>query len=151
MKSDASRGQPLANEDDDLGARVRSAVGLLYRRFRSERPEGTLGDKALDVLTWLHKRGAQTLTELSDQDRVTPASMSQTLNRLTSAGYVIRTRDSLDRRKVFFSTTSEGAAVADAAVTKRNVWLDTHLDALSAEDRRAIARASAILSEIAAS
>src|ERR1700749_4961538 len=61
----------------DLGGQVRSTVGRLYRRFRSERPEGSLGDAALEVLTRLHKAGPQTLTELSELARVSPASMSQ--------------------------------------------------------------------------
>src|SRR5271167_4139619 len=85
-------------EAADLGGQVRAAVGRLYRRFRSERPEGSLGDAALEVLTYLHKRGPQTLTELSEQGRFSPASMSQTVNRLTSAGYAVRTRDTGDRR-----------------------------------------------------
>src|SRR5437588_12669789 len=86
-------------DETDLGGQVRSAVGRLYRRFRSERPEGGLGDAALEVLSRLHKHGPQTLTELSDHDRVSPASMSQTVNRLTSAGYAVRTSDPHDRRK----------------------------------------------------
>ena len=36
-------------DETDLGGQVRSAVGRLYRRFRNERPEGSLGDAALDV------------------------------------------------------------------------------------------------------
>jgi DNA-binding MarR family transcriptional regulator len=34
--------------------------------------------------------------------------MSQTVNRLTSAGYAVRSRDPDDRRKVLFSATEEG-------------------------------------------
>ncbi|WP_432840979.1 MarR family winged helix-turn-helix transcriptional regulator [Dactylosporangium sp. CA-092794] len=128
---------------------MRSAVGRLYRRFRSERPEGGLGDTALDVLVRLHKYGPQTLTQLSDHDHVAPASMSQSVNRLTSAGYAIRTPDPHDRRKVLFSTTPEGAALALATRTQRNAWLDAHLDALSPEDQDAIARACVLLSKIA--
>ncbi|HEY0260347.1 MAG TPA: MarR family transcriptional regulator [Lacisediminihabitans sp.] len=148
MEANASR-QPQGDEELDLGAEVRSAVGRLYRRFRSERADGSLGDTALAVLTWLHKRGPQTLTELSEYGHVAPASMSQTVNRLTSSGYAVRTRDPDDRRKVIFTTTPEGAALATAARTQRNVWLDTQLNALSAADRQAIARASALLGRIA--
>jgi DNA-binding MarR family transcriptional regulator len=97
-----------------LGGQVRSTVGLLYRRFRSERAEGSLGDAALDVLIRLYKTGPQTLTELSEHDHGAPASMSQSVNRLTSAGYAIRTPDPNDRRKVLFSTTPEGAELAAA-------------------------------------
>lgn len=149
MEKDATEEQPAEVEGADLGGQVRSAVGRLYRRFRSERPEGSLGDAALAVLTRLHKHGPQTLTELSEHDRVSPASMSQTVNRLTSAGYAVRTRDPDDRRKVLFSVTAEGDELASATRAQRNAWLDQRLRALSNEDRAVIARAAALLSSIA--
>ena len=149
MEKNATEEQPAEVEGADLGGQVRSAVGRLYRRFRSERPEGSLGDAALAVLTRLHKHGPQSLTELSEHDRVSPASMSQTVNRLTSAGYAVRTRDADDRRKVLFSTTAEGDELASATRAQRNAWLDQRLQALSAEDRAVIARATALLSRIA--
>jgi len=151
MRKDATQGQPADAEEADLGGQLRLAVGRLYRRFRSERPEGSLGDAALEVLTYLRKHGPQTLTELSEIARVSPASMSQTVNRLTSAGYAVRTPDPGDRRKVLFSATAEGNELADAAQAQRNTWLDQRLRALSAEDRAVIARATALLSSIAGS
>ena len=151
MKKNATEEQAAEVEGADLGGQVRSAVGRLYRRFRSERPEGSLGDAALAILTRLHKHGPQTLTELSEHDRVSPASMSQTVNRLTSAGSAVRTRDPDDRRKVLFSTTAEGDELASAARAQRNAWLDQRLQALSAEDRAVIARATALLSRLAGS
>jgi DNA-binding MarR family transcriptional regulator len=149
IEGDATREQAAGAEGADLGSQLRSAIGLLYRRFRSERPEGGLGDTALAVLSRLHKHGPQTLTELSEHDRVSPASMSQTVNRLTSTGYAVRTRDPDDRRKVLFSTTAEGNELASAARAQRNAWLDQRLRAFSAEDRAVIARATALLSSIA--
>ena len=149
MQPDATEGQPAEAEEADLGGQLRSAVGRLYRRFRSERPEGSLGDAALAVLSRLHKRGPQTLTELSEHDRVSPASMSQIVNRLTSAGYAVRTRDPADGRKVLFSATAEGDELAGAARAQRNAWLEDQLRALSAEDRAAIAHATALLSRMA--
>jgi DNA-binding MarR family transcriptional regulator len=136
-------------EEADLGAQLRSAVGRLYRRFRSERPEGSLGDAALEVLTRLHKHGPQTLTELSEHDRVSPASMSQTVNRLTSAGYAVRARDPGDGRKVLFVATAAGDELASATRAQGNAWLDGQLRGLSAEDRAVIARATTLLSGIA--
>jgi DNA-binding MarR family transcriptional regulator len=149
MQEKATEEQLAEAGEADLGGQLRSAVGRLYRRFRSERPEGSLGDAALAVLTRLHKLGPQTLTELSGHDRVSPASMSQTVNRLTSAGYAARTRDPGDGRKVLFSATAEGDELASAARAQRNAWLDEQLRALSAEDRTVIARAAALLSSIA--
>src|SRR6202167_6321016 len=149
MQQNATEEQSAEVAGADLGGQVRSAVGRLYRRFRSERPEGGLGDGALEVLTRLHKHGPQTLTELSEHDRVSPASMSQTVNRLTSAGYAVRTPDPDDRRKVLFRTTTEGDELARATRARRNAWLDQRLHALSAEDRAVIARATALLRSIA--
>jgi DNA-binding MarR family transcriptional regulator len=149
MQKNATQGLPAEAEEDGLGGQLRSAVGRLYRRFRSERPEGSLGDAALEVLTYLHKHGPQTLTELSEIARVSPASMSQTVNRLTSAGYAIRTRDPDDGRKVLFNATAEGDELADATQVQRNAWLDQRMRALSAEDRAVIARATALLRSIA--
>ena len=149
MQEHATEGPPGEPEEADLGGQLRAAVGRLYRRFRSERPEGSLGDAALAVLTRLHKRGPQTLTELSEHDRVSPASMSQTVNRLTAAGYAVRTPDPGDGRKVLFVATAAGDELASATRAQRNAWLDARLRALSAEDRAVVARAAALLSRIA--
>ncbi len=148
MRTEANETE-AALDEAGLGADVRSTVGRLYRRFRSERPEGGLGDAALEVLTRLHKNGPQTLTELSEHDHVAPASMSQSVNRLTSAGYAVRTPAPGDRRKVLLSVTSEGAALVVAARTRRHAWLDARLHALSPADQDAIARACVLLRAIA--
>lgn len=149
METSATGEGPGVLGETGLGGQVRSTVGRLYRRFRSERPDGSLGDTALEVLTRLYKNGPQTLTQLSEHDHVAPASMSQTVNRLTATGYAVRTPDPNDRRKVLFSPTPEGAELAHAARIQRNAWLDAHLQALSPEDQDTIARACALLSNIA--
>jgi DNA-binding MarR family transcriptional regulator len=61
----------------------------------------------------------------------------------------VRTRDPDDRRKVLFSATAAGDELASAARAQRNAWLDEQLRALSAEDRAVVARATALLSDIA--
>lgn len=151
METEAS-GKPVSNtEAADLSGQVRSTVGRLYRRFRSERAEGALGDTALEVLTFLHKNGPHTLTELSEVGQVAPASMSQSVNRLTSAGYAMRAPDPSDRRKVLFSTTPEGAELAVVTRNQRNAWLDTQLQRLSPDDQAIIARACLLFRDIAES
>ena len=149
MDAKATAADPTGFDEAGLGAQLRSSVGRLYRRFRSERAEGSLGDAALEVLTWLHKNGPETLTALSEYARVAPASMSQTVNRLTSARYAIRIPDPNDGRKVLFSATSEGAELALAARAQRNAWLDAQLQALSPEERNTVARACVLLNKIA--
>src|ERR1035437_2026706 len=145
MEREANRGQSGVDIDGGLGGQVRSTVAQLYRRFRRERPEGALGDTALEVLTWLHKHGPHTLTALSEQGRVAPASMSASVNRLTAGGYAVRVSDPNDGRKIIVSTTPEGAELAVATQIQRKAWLDAQLGALSRDDQNAIARACALL------
>jgi DNA-binding MarR family transcriptional regulator len=143
--------EPVAIDEGGLGGALRSTVSRLYRRFRSERPEGSLGDAALEVLTRLQKRGPQTLTELSEHDRVASASMSQSVNRLTTAGYAVRTPDPGDRRRVFLHITPAGAELTLAARGVRNAGLHARLRAVTAEDQATIAQARVLLREIAES
>lgn len=75
--------------------------------------------------------------------------MSQTVNRLTSAGYAVRTSVPGDRRKVLLDTTSDGAVLALAIRTQRNAWLDRQLRSLGPEDQATIARACDLLGIIA--
>ncbi|BDZ47927.1 MarR family transcriptional regulator [Frondihabitans sucicola] len=138
-----------ATEEATLSAQVRATVGRLYRRFRAERPEGALGDKALEVLTFLEKHGPHSLTELSEIGEVAPATMSQSVNRLTSAGYAVRAKDEADRRKVLFRATSAGRDLAAATRLQRDAWLENELSRFSSRDRSVIARACVLLQKVA--
>ena len=89
----SANGGDAAPAPDGLGGQVRTSIGGLYRRFRSERTPGDLGDTAFEVLSVLQKDGPQSLTELSERARVATASMSQSVNRLTAGGYAVRTPD----------------------------------------------------------
>jgi DNA-binding MarR family transcriptional regulator len=133
----------------ELNADIRTAVARLYSRFRSERLPGEIADAALFVLTLLRKHGPLTLTELSDRARVTPASMSQTVNKLTADGYAVRRRDADDGRRVLFFITDPGVVIADASRRHRENWLNARLEALTPAQRRTLAEASQILRDIA--
>jgi DNA-binding MarR family transcriptional regulator len=136
-----------ANAPDlaELRVEITTAVARLYRRFRSERIDGDLGDAAMSILTLLYKEGPQTLKALSDHDRVTPASMSQTVNRLTSAGYAVRESDPQDGRRVLFRTTPAGDALVARDRALRHAWFEAQLRELGEDDRRVLARAARIL------
>lgn len=133
----------------DLGHAVKSAVSRLSSRFRSERPDGDLGDGALEVLALLDRGGPQTLTALSAHHRVTPASMSQTVNRLASVGYAARARDPDDGRRVIIRATPMGKRLSQAARARRNTWIDARLAELTEQERATLGAAADILKRIA--
>jgi DNA-binding MarR family transcriptional regulator len=136
-------------QTSELNADLRAAVGRIYSRMRSERAPGEIGEAGTFVLTLLRKYGPLTLTALSDRARVTPGSMSQTVNRLTADGLATREPDPDDKRRVLFVITEAGAAIADASRRHRENWLSAHLDALTPAQRRTLAEAARILRAIA--
>lgn len=134
---------------DDLGERITRSVARIYRRFRAERANGELGDAAASVLGHLHRYGATTLSALSEHERVTAASMSQTVNRLVTLGYVVRASDPADGRRVLFTPTKDGHRVAGEARERRHEWLNAQLAGRTPEERAALAEAARVLWEMA--
>lgn len=137
-----------ANEPD-LSAALRLAVGTLYRRFRSVRGEGELGEAATSTLTRLLKNGPTTLTRLSDDAQVTPSSMSQTVNRLTAGGYARREPDPADGRRVLFRLTDAGEELATSTLARGRAWMDERLATLTPDERETLLEASALIMRIA--
>jgi DNA-binding MarR family transcriptional regulator len=133
----------------ELSLQVRSAVGRLYRRVRSQLAAGELGETAMVALTRLSDEGPQTLTALSGALQVTLASMSQTVNRLTEAGYAARSPDPDDGRRVLLAATPVGRRLARVSRARRHAWLQARIAALGPDDQAALARAATLLSAIA--
>lgn len=141
--------EPEANVGE-LGAELRAVVSALNRRYRSQRPVGELGDAALGVLIQLQKAGPQTLTQLCERAGVSLGSMSQSIRRLEQLGYVDRSKDPTDGRRVLLSATECGTAVALEVRTRVAGWLDDQLAALSPEERDRLASVLPILNKLAA-
>jgi len=81
-------------------------------------PHGiTLGE--FDVLAALRRGGAGTVltpTILARVAMVSPAGMTNRLNRLEAAGLIVRSPDPADRRGSLVELTAEGRRLADRAV-----------------------------------
>ncbi len=63
--------------------------------------------------------------------------MSASLDRLESAGLIVRTR-AADRRRVGVTLSPEGSRVLRTVRRKRTVWLAERLEKLSDEEREAV-------------
>ena len=136
-------------EPRDLGTELRGAVVRLYRRLRAEKSDDQLSENLSVALGYLVKRGPLTLRELSDLERVAPPSMNQTVNALAALGYVERTPDPTDGRKVLISATDTGAEVGLATRRRRHEWLGGHLDQLTDAERATLLEAARIIRTIA--
>lgn len=137
---------PLSAEASAL----RMATFRLARRLRANRAVDAMSDAQFGVLAALKVHGPHTLSELADRERVSAPSMNRTVNSLEESGYLARTPDALDRRKVNIALTDPGAEVVAETVRRRDAWLESELEALSDADRDVLARAAEIMREVAA-
>lgn len=133
----------------ELDEAVTRAVAAVYRRFRTERASGELGDAAMATLGHLHRYGAKSLGALSEHEKITPASMSQTVNRLVDLGLAERAADPTDGRRVLIVLTEQGHELAAVSREQRHRWFRESLAALSDDERDVLGRAAGILSGIA--
>jgi DNA-binding MarR family transcriptional regulator len=92
-----------------------------------------------DVLAALRRAGAphqQTPSELAGSLMLSPAAMTNRLDRLEAAGLVTRGPNPASRRSLLVSLTAEGLRVVDAAVTEHVANEEALLAALSPAQRR---------------
>lgn len=131
-------------------ADFRMATFRLARRLRSERAVDRMSDGQFAVLAALSVHGTHALGELAERERVSAPSMNRTVNCLEESGYVTRTPDPDDRRKVNIDITEAGRAVVEETVRRRDSWLEAVLVSLDPEQRDVLARAATLMQEVAA-
>jgi len=135
----------------DLSTALRIAVARLSRRLRAEKEDDELSDSQTAILAYLVREGPGTIGRLSEYERVTPPSMNRTVNRLEEAGYVERTADQADGRKVVVVPTERGVELVAETRRRRDAWLHQRLRTLSPEQRAILAQAADIIRELAES
>ncbi|GAA2952094.1 MarR family winged helix-turn-helix transcriptional regulator [Microbacterium schleiferi] len=137
---------PLASD----AAQLRIGVFRFARRMRTERSVDSMSDGQFAVLAGLYLHGPRTLGQLAERERVSPPSMNRTVNCLQDAGYVQRSADDSDGRKVVITITDNGRAVVDETTRRRDAWVETVLADVSEHDRMTLAAAAEILQRLAA-
>ncbi len=135
--------------EDESIEELRIALLRIARRLRAEKADDQLGETHSTVLMLLARQGAYTLRGLSDFLRVTPPSMSQTIDSLVGSGLVSREPDPEDGRRVLIVATPAGLAYANETSLRRHQWLAAQLEGLSKADTQALLRATRVLQQIA--
>lgn len=142
----------LTDTGDDVRAaasELRMATFRLARRLRAERAVDTMSDGQFAVLAALKIHGLHTLGELAERERVTAPSMNRTVNGLEEAGYLMRTPDEDDRRKVNITLTAAGRDVVEETVRRRDAWLEEALGELTDAERDILSHAAVLMRAVA--
>jgi len=133
--------------DDDQ--EIRLTIQRLARRIRSMQSDETVTEGQRSVLFALANNGVQTLSSLSEHERVTPPSMNRTINALVAAGLVTRVGAEDDGRKVSIDLSETGRTFIRETRRKRDAWFTTQLRSLTPQQRAVVDQAAEILRGIA--
>jgi DNA-binding MarR family transcriptional regulator len=118
------------------------------RRIRNNRADGAMSDTKLGVLFRLEVSPA-TPSQLAERERVTPPSMNRTLNSLEEIGFVERSPDPDDARKVLVTITDSGLAQIFETRRLRTAWFTRRLAELTPQERAALKAVIPVLRRIA--
>ena len=119
------------------------------RHVRDPDSTGLLSRHQASVLDHLDEIDPTTVNELARHMGVTAATMSLALDRLERKGYIVRLRDSADRRRVHVRLTSAGVRIRDAASVLDPSRVEALLARMSHADRDAAVRGLALLADAA--
>ena len=129
---------------------IRGVVGQLHRRLRQVDNAGILTPSQSAVLNRLHREGPATQGELAAAEHVRQQSMAATLGVLDELGYLARTPDPADRRRVVISLSESGTDTVRGVFQHRDEWLARALvDELSPAELDAVTRALPLLQRVA--
>lgn len=105
-----------------------------------------MSDAQLAVLATLRMHGRRTITALAERERVTAPSMTNMINGLEEQGFVLRTPDAEDRRRVQVDITEAGTEIVEQTIRRRDELLAEMLGELDfTEEELATLRAASAL------
>lgn len=102
---------------------LRMATFRLARRLRCARAADSMSDTQLAVLADLRMNGRRTISTLAERERVTAPSMTSIVNGLEEQGFVVRTPDEDDRRRVQVDITPTGIEIVAETIRRRDLLL----------------------------
>jgi DNA-binding MarR family transcriptional regulator len=120
---------------EQVGAEIRGALAVLYRRIRQTKQIGDLTMSESSALSRLQHSGPTTAATLSKLEQISPQSIGVTVASLEAKGLIQRSPDPADGRRVILSLTSAGDATVQARRSARDEQFTRALSALSAEER----------------
>ncbi|WP_394940301.1 MarR family winged helix-turn-helix transcriptional regulator [Psychromicrobium sp. YIM B11713] len=138
-----------AQKSPSLAVQLRMAVMRTSRRLRAEATSESVTPGQFTVLAILSD-GRQTLRQLADREHVQAPSMTRMINALESGGLVTRQSDPSDGRQILVELTDAGREVLRDTRQRRTEWLERRLAGLSAEERKVLREAAAILQKMSA-
>ncbi|KAA9111374.1 MarR family winged helix-turn-helix transcriptional regulator [Microbacterium rhizomatis] len=138
-------------DTDDTAAALRTATARLNRRLRAEAGQSEYTSAQVNVIRHLMEQGPATPSELARAEGVRQQSMSATVAALEAQGIVARRPDPDDKRasRVFMTPAGE-RAILEGRTAKQGWLIRTMTDRLTADERRILREAAALIERMLA-
>jgi DNA-binding MarR family transcriptional regulator len=132
-----------------LALELRTSLGKLKRKLRSQAGQEDLTSSQVSVLLRLEKDGPATVSNLARAEAMRPQSMSAVIAPLEAAGLVSGTPDPNDGRQTLFSLTKMCRKRIQERRAAKQDWLTRNIQArLSAQEQKKLAAALEILARL---
>jgi DNA-binding MarR family transcriptional regulator len=139
-----------APRPDEVTAALLSSLSLIYRRLREPRPEGELTLPESAALSWLNREGPMTAAELARRQQITPQSIAHTLQGLEQRGFIDRSPDPTDGRRVILALTADGREAREARRERRNSQLQHAVgESFDSDELQTLLKAAQLLERLA--
>ncbi len=134
----------------DVANDLRPVLFRLTRELRKETEQlGVTGRQV--TLLWLVKRSpGLTLRALAEEEGISPPALSGHVDRLETAGMIVRVRSEVDRRRVGLTVTPAGERLLRRVRERRTTWLAGRLGVLEPGELEAVERAVEPLTKLIA-
>ena len=119
------------------------------RHVRDPHSQKLLSRHQASILDHLDEIDPMTLNDLARHMGVTAATMSLAIDRLERKGFVVRTRDTVDRRRVQLRLTTAGLRVREASTVLDPPLVEALVARLGDDERAAAIRGLALLADAA--
>lgn len=103
----------------------------------------------LNILFRLYHAGGCGVSDIGEHLGVSNAAASQTVDRLVQLGFLERTENPNDRRAKQLRLTLKGQQLIHDSIEVRRHWIEELIQALSPQEREAIAQGLVILTTVA--
>ena len=122
----------------DIANDLRPIVLRIARQLRKETEQFGVTSRQATLLFLVKASPGLTLRALAEAEGISAPALSAHVDRLETAGHLVRVRDSVDRRRVGLELTPKGERLIRSIRERRTAWLAERLEELEPDELRAI-------------
>ncbi len=128
--------------EEALAFKLHAAMLHMMRRVRREDEAFGLSAPRMSALSTVAFGQSRTIGEMAAMEQVSPPTITRLVDALERDGLVVRESDAADRRTVHVRATAKGRRAIEQGRKRRVAFLAARLQALPADEVRAVDFAS---------